>query len=166
MNEDELRIKIYERLGLEVGSLASESGNDWQRAKKEVLDDFKAESLEHNTTSTDNDVESHNIDELIANKDLLALYQMASKRLSESDFQKLLAINDKDILIRIANNPSVTDSVAEKLIGTVYLAHKGLLINPSVGDAIKARLLERLRQMPNMYQEMIDQFDQGVLVQS
>jgi len=28
MNEDDLREKIYEYLGLDVGSLSSESGND------------------------------------------------------------------------------------------------------------------------------------------
>lgn len=36
MDEDLLRNEIYKRLGTEVGSLSSESGNDWQRAKTEV----------------------------------------------------------------------------------------------------------------------------------
>lgn len=45
MNADELREKIYEYLGLELGSLASESGNDWERAKKEVIDDYKREQI-------------------------------------------------------------------------------------------------------------------------
>lgn len=39
MEELELRIAIYERLGLEFGCLPSESGNDWQRAKDEVLEE-------------------------------------------------------------------------------------------------------------------------------
>ena len=39
MEEIELRVAIYERLGLEFGSLPSESGNDWQRAKDEVLEE-------------------------------------------------------------------------------------------------------------------------------
>ena len=41
INEEDLRKKIYERLGLEFGILSSESGNDWQRAKSEVLDEYK-----------------------------------------------------------------------------------------------------------------------------
>jgi len=157
MNEDELRIKIYEYLGLEVGSLASESGNDWERAKKEVLDDARRESGAQENAST-NCVEAYSIDELIANNKLDALYQTASKNLSESDFQKLVDLNDKDICIRIASNTAITDSIAEKLIGTVYLAHKALLMNHSVGDAVKSRLLDKLKQMPSMYQELIEQF--------
>ena len=39
MEELELRVAIYERLGLEFGCLPSESGNDWQRAKDEVLEE-------------------------------------------------------------------------------------------------------------------------------
>ena len=39
MEELELRIAIYERLGLEFGCLPSESENDWQRAKDEVLEE-------------------------------------------------------------------------------------------------------------------------------
>ena len=47
MNEDDLRIKIYERLGIKVGSLQSESGNDWQRVKKDILDENRSEQLKN-----------------------------------------------------------------------------------------------------------------------
>ena len=53
MNEDDLREKIYEFLGLEVGSLSSESGNDWERAKKEVLDDYRREQLKNTSENTE-----------------------------------------------------------------------------------------------------------------
>lgn len=46
MNDNELRIKIYEFLGLEVGSLASESGNDWKRAEKEVMDEYRQKEIQ------------------------------------------------------------------------------------------------------------------------
>lgn len=157
MNEDELREKIYEHLGLDVGSLSSESGNDWQRAKKEVLDEFRRTSLAQ-SQETVITAKYDDIDELIANKNLGILYQLASKDLSEDEFQKLVDLNDKDILIRIASNTSITNLIAGELIGTVYLVHKALLMNPSVEDDIKQRLLERLKQMPSMYQSLIEQY--------
>ena len=46
MDTNELRIKIYERLGLEFGSLTSEGGNDWIRAEKEVIEEYKQQEFE------------------------------------------------------------------------------------------------------------------------
>ena len=56
MDEELLRKEIYNRLGVEIGSLSSESGNDWQRAEitqvnneKTVLYEPLANSIQANS---------------------------------------------------------------------------------------------------------------------
>ena len=47
------REKVYIRLGLPLGSLKSESGNDWQRALKEVEEDERGDCLNASTYTHD-----------------------------------------------------------------------------------------------------------------
>ncbi|HIP19033.1 MAG TPA: hypothetical protein EYG78_06840 [Sulfurovum sp.] len=91
---------------------------------------------------------NEDIDTLIEQKDFNALYQIAAEPLSESDYFKLVGIGDKDIHIQLARNENITDVVAERLIGTVYLAHKALLLNPIVSEEVKDKLKERIKDNP------------------
>lgn len=45
MDDEKLRVKIYKRLGLEIGSLSYEGGNDWIIAEKEILEEEKQQEL-------------------------------------------------------------------------------------------------------------------------
>ena len=94
------------------------------------------------------------IDTLIQERNINALYKLASKPLAEADALKLAALGDKDIHIALARNESITDSVASQLIGTVYLAHKALLSNPQISDEVKQKL--KLHLAGNaMYDELL-----------
>lgn len=101
---------------------------------------------------------SSDIEEAIANYNLNVLYSMASKALTNDDYMKLLTLNDKDIHIQLARNTNISDQIAEKLIGTVYLAHKNLLENPAVGQEVKNKLIEKLKEMPSIYRDILCQF--------
>jgi len=87
---------------------------------------------------------NNDIDTLIHERNINALYKLANEPLAESDAAKLAALGDKDIHIALARNESITDAVSSQLIGTVYMAHKELLSNPSVSSEVKTKLKEYL----------------------
>ena len=95
------------------------------------------------------------LDTLIAQKDFTALYARAKEPLSEADALKLADVGDKDIHIALARNESITDRVARRLIGTVYLAHKNLLANPNLSDEVKEELKGHLAQNP-IYRDLLE----------
>lgn len=95
------------------------------------------------------------IDVYIANNNLNELYKIASNALCENDFIKLINLNDKDLHIQIARNTSITSKVAEQLIGTVYLAHKNLLENPTLDTQVKSKLINKLNENAHIYKDLI-----------
>ena len=97
---------------------------------------------------------NEDIDTLIEQKDFNALYKIAAESLTESDYLKLIDVRDKDIHIQLARNESITDTVSERLVGTVYLAHKALLLNPIVSEEVKAKLKKRIIDNP-MYADLL-----------
>ena len=119
MNEDDLRIKIYEFLGLEKGSLSSESGNDWERAKKEVLDDYKRE-------------QSKNISEKkLENAVIQQLFLM----------QELKDLNNNDTAIEkykkeLSNTNKQLKSLATERKKYISLYAKGMLSEKDLGSFI------------------------------
>ena len=94
------------------------------------------------------------IDTLIQERDINALYKLASEPLAEADALKLAALGDKDIHIALARNESIADAVALQLIGTVYLAHKALLSNPQTSEEVKQKLKQHLAGNA-MYDELL-----------
>lgn len=125
---------------------ASTDYNQRLEQKAEVIYEEKTAVVEEQVVEKSS--HSSDIEEAIANYNLNVLYSMASKALTNDDYMKLLTINDKDIHIQLARNTNISDQVAEKLIGTVYLAHKNLLENPAVGQEVKNKLIEKLKEMP------------------
>lgn len=117
-----------------------------QRLEEKAESQYEQKDVEVKPTGTV--AENANIDILIESKDTLSLYRLANESLSESDYLKLIALGNKDIHIQLARNENITDTVAEQLIGTVYLAHKELLFNQSVSEASKAKLKEYLMGNP------------------
>lgn len=138
---------------------ASTDYNQRLEQKAEALFETKSSLIEESK-----DIKSSNssdIEDAIKNYNLNILCSMASKALDEADYLKLLEINDKDIYIRLSCNTNITDSVAEKLIGTVYLAHKNLLENPSIGEGVKSKLIQKLNEKPFIYHDLINNIQES-----
>ena len=117
-----------------------------QRLEEKAEGEYEQKEIQAEQTKS---VAAHeDIDALIEQKDFNTLYKIAAEPLAESDCLKLIDFGDKDIHIQLARNKSITDTVAERLIGTVYLAHKELLLNQSVSEEVKAKLKERIKDNP------------------
>lgn len=144
MDNKELRIRIYERLGLEFGSLTSEGGNDWVRAEKEVIEEYKQQEFEKLK-------ELKSIDYLTVNKDsdefksainaisLIALnYKITIAQrhdLHDEDIDKLIKDGNKDILINLARHQKLTQKQIEDIIPkSVYLCKKYLIENQELTE--------------------------------
>lgn len=145
MNEDELREKIYEFLGLEIGSLSSESGNDWERAKKEVLDDYKREQLKN--TSENTEINYTTIDKsskeflFVLNSNEVSLEhkrEHISKRmdLDENELSILIKNSSKEILMNIVKNYKLSEQLINDILNkSVYLIVKYILENQSLSTS-------------------------------
>lgn len=145
MNEDDLRIKIYEFLGLEKGSLSSESGNDWERAKKEVLDDYKREQSKN--ISEKKEINYTTIDKLskefqiVLNSDEVSLEhkrEHISKRmdLDENEISILIQNSSKEILMNLVRNYKLSEQIINSILDkSVYLVIKHILENQSLSQS-------------------------------
>jgi hypothetical protein len=166
MEEIELRVAIYERLGLEFGSLPSESGNDWQRAKDEVLEEnrqIEFEKLQQlkKIDYTKVDKESDEYKTVMNSKSLQmqVFYITISSRsdLSNDDINKLFQIGNKDILINLAKNVNLSELNINEIIekGT-YLARKNLVNSRELTAEQKLLLLDKMKEHKNLYSDLID----------
>jgi len=136
MNEEELRIKIYERLGLEFGSLTSEGGNDWVRAEKEVREEYRQKEFEKlkELKSVDYLTIDKNSEEFITALNTTALIAQNYKiiiaqrdDLSVEDIDKLIEDGNKDILINLARHQKLSNSQVERVLPkATYLCKKYL----------------------------------------
>ena len=132
-------MSIEEKLG-DTEYFASTDYNQRLEEKAEAEYEQKTNVDEvQKSTEVNND-----IDTLIHERNINALYKLATEPLAEPDAAKLAALGDKDIHIALARNESITDAVALQLIGTVYMAHKELFLNPSVSSEVKAKLKQYL----------------------
>ena len=166
MEELELRIAIYERLGLEFGCLPSESGNDWQRAKDEVLEEQRQIEFEklqklNKIDYVKVDKESDEYKTVMNSKSLqMQVFHIAiSSRndLTNDEIDKLFQIGNKDILINLAINHNLTESNKNEIIkkGT-YLARTKLIHNHNLTDEQKELLLDMMKKHKNLYQDLIN----------
>ena len=166
MEEIELRIAIYERLGLEFGCLPSESGNDWQRAKDEVLEEqrqIEFEKLQQlkKIDYVKVDKESDEYKTVMNSKSLQmqVFYITISSRsdLSNDDINKLFQIGNKDILINLAKNVNLSELNINEIIekGT-YLARKNLVNSRELTAEQKLLLLDKMKEHKNLYSDLID----------
>ncbi len=166
MEELELRIAIYERLGLEFGCLPSESGNDWQRTKDEVLEEkrqLEFEKLQQlkKIDYVKVDKESDEYKTVMNSKSLqMQVFHIAiSSRndLTIEDIEKLLIIGNKDILINLAKNQNLSELNINEIIekGT-YLARKNLINSHELNSEQKTLLFDKMKEHKNLYSDLID----------
>jgi len=144
MNEEELRIKIYQRLGLELGSLASESGNDWARAQKEVLEEQRQKEFEKlkNLKSIDYLIISKDSNEfklainavsLLAQNYKIIIAQR--KDLNETEINRLIKDGNKDILINLARHQKLNEKQIALIVPkSTYLCRKHLIENQKLSE--------------------------------
>ncbi|CAM3590123.1 hypothetical protein [Arcobacter aquimarinus] len=150
MDSKELRIKIYERLGLEFGSLSSEGGNDWVRAEKEVLEEYRQQEFEKlkDMKSVDYLTVDKNSDEFISAINTTALIAQNYKiiiaqrnDLSMEDIDKLIEDGNKDILINLSRYQKLNNSQIERiLLKATYLCKKYLLEKQDLSKNIKEKI--------------------------
>lgn len=169
MDELELRKAIYERLGLEFGSLPSESGNDWQRAKEEVLTEFKQKEFEKLEKLKKIDYltiekDSEEFKSVMQSKSLsLQNFQiLISKRedLTNEDIDFLISVGNKDILINLAKYQKLSSSNIDYIVEDgVFLAKKNLIENQELSENHKQRLLEKMNLQKNLYNDLIDKIN-------
>lgn len=166
MEELELREKIYERLGLDLGSLSSESGNDWQKAKNEILEEKRQNDFEKikylNTIDyLTIDKESDDYESIINSKDMcFQVFKISiSKRddLTENEILELIKDGNKDILINISKNKNLKNEHINLIIeNSVYLTKKSLIEYQNLTDGQRARLIEIMNNNKNIYQDLIN----------
>jgi len=166
--ENKLRIKIYERLGLELGSLSSESGNDWVRAEKEILEEEKEEEKE-------NQKQLQSINYLTISKNssefnlvinsvsfILQNYRVEiTKRndLEDSDITKLLNDTNKDILIGLSKYQKLAPEHIDIIIPhSVYLVKKNLLENQLLSLEQKNKLLRMMQNSNLNHSTLVDEY--------
>lgn len=164
MNE-ELRIKIYEYLGLELGSLPSESGNDWQRAEREVLEDYKQKELEKlkNIKTTDYLSIDKQSDEFkaVLKSTFTGTQNLKSLVASRSDLEgdeinQLILTGDKDVHIGLSRNQKLTSAQIDSMIPkSVYLVKKYLITNQVLSDSQKNQLLALMNDSSLDYGDLI-----------
>lgn len=163
--DEKIRLKIYERLGLEIGSLSSESGNDWERAKKEVFDDIKQKEFELlsskksiNYVTIEKDSEEYKMalksNSIIANNFKVQIAQRND--LSDDEVNSLLSCTDKDILINLVKyqmlSPENIDLIIPK---SVYLVKKYLIEQHNLTSNQKQLLKNLMLQQENLYFELL-----------
>ena len=169
MENNELRIKIYEYLGLEFGSLSSESGNDWQRAEKEVLEEHKQKELEKlkNIKTTDYLSIDRQSDEFkaVLKSTITGIqnlkYLIAGRSdLEIDDISQLIEFGDKDVLIKLARIQKLSSEQIDLMIPkSVYLVKKYLIINQYLTDVQKNRLIASMQESSLNYSELINKLE-------
>lgn len=166
MNNEEVRVKIYEYLGLEFGSLSSESGNDWQRAEKEVFQEYKQKELEKlkSVKTTDYLSIDKQSDEFkaVLKSSFTGIqnlkYLIAGRSdLETDDISKLIEFGDKDVLIKLAKIQKLSSEQIDLIIPkSVYLVKKYLITNQSLTDEQKSRLIALMQESSLNYSDLIN----------
>jgi len=126
MEDEELRKKIYHLLGLPFGSLSSESGNDWQRAEQEILEDYKLsqkKETSHNKFNRD-EVMSSDFKKCLCEKIEIA----KETNLTKDEIDYLFKSNDKDVILNLIRNDYLDDEQKEYILNNgTYLCKKEIL---------------------------------------
>lgn len=145
-DDDELRALIYERLGLEFGSLKSESGNDWVRAKAEVEAEISAKLNAKLNEEIPKDEKSENE----------ILEKIKNEILDDIQKDELIKSAKKDILIALARHQSLNDiQIENMLLNAPYLCVKELSKKPNLTPQAINLLFKKTAKQPRLYDEII-----------
>ncbi len=161
MDDELLRDEIYKRLGVEKGSLSSESGNDWQRAKNEVLEEWKVAEQENKSEKSELDFKELSKDTKHFNELLVStsFAQQAEKAilatrgdLTEDEMLILTQTGSKEVLINLAQQPSLPSKIVDMIImHGVYMAKKYLIELQNLSSLQKETLLVHVNLHPETY---------------
>lgn len=167
MEDESLRIAIYERLGLEFASLPSESGNDWQRAKEEVLTELKAKEFEKLKDLKTIDYLTINKDSeefklaLNSNSLLTQNYKILiaqRKDLTDDEINYLINQDNKDISINIARYQQLNISQIDRIIpNSVFLTKKYLIESQNLNNEQKQQLNTMMSFNKSFYSSLLEQ---------
>ena len=165
MSEEELKRKIYERLGLEFESLSNEGGNDWVRARNEIIEENRQQefeklkdikSIEYITINKDSDEFK-----IALNSDYLETYNLKVLISQRSDLEigeidKLITFKNKDIMINLTKFQKLSYEQIDKIIPeSVYLTKKNLIENQILSKN-QINILEELMNQSNLdYKDLI-----------
>lgn len=171
MDELELRKEIYDRLGLEFGSLPSESGNDWQRAKDEVLEEQRQKEFSMlqnlkkiNYLSVEKESEEYKAVMKSKSFSIQNFQIEITKRndLEQNEIDFLMNINNKDILINLAKYQKLLDHNIEFIIeNSVFLSITNLIEFQVLSDNQKIKLLEKMNNHKNAYISLIEKLNKN-----
>jgi len=161
MDDELLRDEIYKRLGVEKGSLSSESGNDWQRAKNEVLEEWKAAEQENNSEKNELDYEKLSKDTKLF-KVLLSDTSFAQQEakailatrgdLTEDEMLQLSTTGDKEVLINLSRQLTLPSLVIDNIISRgTYMSKKTIVEHHTLSMEQKERLLSHFNQHTDTY---------------
>lgn len=170
MNDEELRKKIYEILGLEFGSLSNEGGNDWIRAKNEALEEYKKKEFEKlkNLEVTDYltlDKNSEEYKSVLYSKfnEMQNFKILLAQRndLTEDEIQVLIKDGNKDIVINLCKTQNLSTSCIDIIIpNSVYLTKKYLIEKQKLSDDHKSKLIESMTNSSLNYSELISSINE------
>lgn len=142
MEEKELEKEIYKILGIKEGSLKSNSGNDWERAKNQILEEEKRKLFERNDFDTKQNyltMEKNNELYIIALKSSSVFEQtnktQIAKRedLEEKEIDELIKYGDKDVLINITKFQKLNENQINISIEKhTYISIKNIIENQNV----------------------------------
>ncbi len=169
MNDEELRIKIYERLGLEIGSLASESGNDWIRAEKEILEEVKQEELaiQQKLTKIDYTKVKKSSKEfqsiLISKSPLLQYFKVLIAQRTDLNYEDKLLLaqtGDRDVIVNLTKFQNLEPDIIDFILpNSVYQAKYFIIKKQLLNDQQKKLLLNQMLNFPDMYSQLLESMD-------
>lgn len=161
MDEDLLRIKIYERLGLELGSLASESGNDWVRAEKEILEEFRQEEFKKlgelksvNYLSVDKNSQEFQLALNSKSHQTQYFKVLIAQRndLNAEDIFVLIKTGDRDVISSLAHYQKLESNMIDIIIlDSTYATKKYLIENQTLSETQKRSLLDQMMSHQSTY---------------
>ncbi len=161
MDEDLLRDEIYKRLGVEKGSLTSESGNDWQRAKNEILEEWKAKEQQKNQNNDELDYmhlskESTLFQTILHDtsyvKQVFKGMLATRNDLIEDEMLQLAKTGDKEVIIYLSRQSTLPLSVIDIIISRgTYMAKKTLVEHHTLSTEQKEVLLAHFNQHSDTY---------------
>lgn len=151
LSDEKIRELIYKRLGLPFGSLSSESGNDWVRAKAEVEAEINEElNARLNNAKADNDISDSSFNE----SEILDLIQ--KERLDSEKILEFINMQKKDILISLAKFQTLNEFHIDSMIDNApYLAVKHIIQRQSLSPDNREKILQKLNKTPQIYKELI-----------
>lgn len=165
MNEDDLRVKIYETLGLEIGSLSSESGNDWMRAEKEVLAEYKQEQMEKlsnikqiNYLTLDKNCDSFIfilISNLPQHEGIKSIFATRND-INDNDIDELILKGSKETIMNLIRFHKLSEKHIDMIIPkSVYLSKKYLIEMQTLNDSQKESLRAYMNNNSSAYKELL-----------